>query len=86
MYYPGEYCYAQADETSSPTSYSYRFEQRVCEVSLGNLQDLDITREFRDTQISSSKLRFLWTGLIAEIWWTFYHTRQGNLKGCLTVK
>jgi len=41
------YSYAETEESSSPTKYSYRFEQRVCAVSMGNFEDLAITRDFR---------------------------------------
>ena len=48
----GAYSYAETEESSSPTKYSYRFEQRVCAVSMGNFEDLAITRDFRDGFIS----------------------------------
>ena len=46
-FYSGEHIFAQADETRSENKYSYRLEQRVCAVSMGNLEDLDIARDFR---------------------------------------
>ena len=32
---------------NSESRFSYRFEQRVCDVSLGNLKELEFSKEFK---------------------------------------
>ena len=55
-FYLGEHIFAQADETRSENKYSYRFEQRVCAVSMGNMEDLHITQNFRsDVEVLPDK-------------------------------